>query len=417
MKWTKQPLNKVADLCLGKMLDEKKNKGQPLPYLANINVRWGTFDLDNLREMRFEENELERYGLKYGDIVMCEGGEPGRCAIWKEAMPGMMIQKAIHRIRPHENLDFRYLYYDFLHKGRTGEFASMFTGATIKHLPGQNLAKIEIAIPPLDIQRRIADILSAYDDLIENNRRRIDLLERSAHMLYKEWFVFLRFPGHEHAKVKDGVPQGWEVKIFEETLANHIGGGWGQEEPLGNETTPAYVIRGTDITSIYDGEFQTISLRYHKEKPLEARLLIPGDIIFEVSGGSPTQLIGRSLLISERMLDVFDSKVICASFCKRFTPTSRLLSPYLYYHFKHIRESGELSKFIKHSASALQNFNFAAFLKLHNVLVPDIELLEQFAEQVNLIESQIIGLADQINALQQARDLLLPRLMNGEIPV
>ena len=214
MKWTKQPLSKVADLCLGKMLDEKKNKGQPLPYLANINVRWGTFDLDNLREMRFEENELERYGLKYGDIVMCEGGEPGRCAIWKEAMPGMMIQKAIHRIRPHENLDFRYLYYDFLHKGRTGEFASMFTGATIKHLPGQNLAKIEIAIPPLDIQRRIADILSTYDDLIENNRRRIDLLEQSARMLYKEWFVSLRFPGHEHVKVKDGVPQGWKKAVF-----------------------------------------------------------------------------------------------------------------------------------------------------------------------------------------------------------
>lgn len=224
MKWTKQPLNKVADLCLGKMLDEKKNKGQPLPYLANINVRWGTFDLDNLREMRFEENELERYGLKYGDIVMCEGGEPGRCAIWKEAMPGMMIQKAIHRIRPHENLDFRYLYYDFLHKGRTGEFASMFTGATIKHLPGQNLAKIEIAIPPLDIQRRIADILSAYDDLIENNRRRIDLLEQSARMLYKEWFVTLRFPGHEHVKVKDGVPQGWEKKLIGD-VCQTIGGG------------------------------------------------------------------------------------------------------------------------------------------------------------------------------------------------
>lgn len=62
-------------------------EGRPLPYLANINVRWGTFDLDNLREMRFEENELERYGLKYGDMVISEGGEPGRCAIWKEAIP------------------------------------------------------------------------------------------------------------------------------------------------------------------------------------------------------------------------------------------------------------------------------------------------------------------------------------------
>ena len=68
-----KPLAEVADMCLGKMLDEQKNKGQEFPYLANINVRWGEFDLENLRKMRFEHNEMDRYGLKYGDIVMCEG--------------------------------------------------------------------------------------------------------------------------------------------------------------------------------------------------------------------------------------------------------------------------------------------------------------------------------------------------------
>jgi type I restriction enzyme S subunit len=70
MKWTKKRLAEVADFCLGKMLDEKKNRGEPLPYLANINVRWGEFDLENLRQMRFETDEKERYGLKYGDILM-----------------------------------------------------------------------------------------------------------------------------------------------------------------------------------------------------------------------------------------------------------------------------------------------------------------------------------------------------------
>ena len=108
-KWEKKRLAEVADFCLGKMLDEKKNRGEALPYLANINVRWGTFDLENLRQMRFEPNEMDRYGLKSGDIVMCEGGEPGRCAIWKEAVPGMMIQKALHRIRPHDCIDYRFL--------------------------------------------------------------------------------------------------------------------------------------------------------------------------------------------------------------------------------------------------------------------------------------------------------------------
>ena len=124
MKWETRRLDDVADFCLGKMLDEKKNRGEPLPYLANLNVRWGEFDLAGLREMRFEEHEKERYGLRTGDIVMCEGGEPGRCAIWKDNVPEMMIQKALHRIRPHDCLDSRFLFYSFLQTGKTGRLCS-----------------------------------------------------------------------------------------------------------------------------------------------------------------------------------------------------------------------------------------------------------------------------------------------------
>src|SRR5207253_5636932 len=134
-------------------------------------------------QMRFEAHEMDRYGLKSGDIVMCEGGEPGRCALWKDQMPGMMIQKALHRIRPREGLDNRFLYYSFLHQGRSGGFGHLFTGATIKHLPGQNLAKLEIEFPELSTQQRIAEALSAYDDLMENNRRRMALLENAARLL------------------------------------------------------------------------------------------------------------------------------------------------------------------------------------------------------------------------------------------
>jgi len=401
MKWTKQPLNKVADLCLGKMLDEKKNKGQPLPYLANINVRWGTFDLDNLREMRFEENELERYGLKYGDIVMCEGGEPGRCAIWKEAMPGMMIQKAIHRIRPHENLDFRYLYYDFLHKGRTGEFASMFTGATIKHLPGQNLAKIEIAIPPLDIQRRIADILSAYDDLIENNRRRIDLLEQSARMLYKEWFVTLRFPGHEHVKVKDGVPQGWEKKLIGD-VCQTIGGGTPSTQKRefwddGNIiwVTPTDVTRN-DCLALLDSEKKITAdgLRNSSAK------LLPPDTILMTSRAS----IG--------FFAMMDKEASTNQGFISIIPNESVLKMYmlhnLIFRVEEIRSNASGTTF-----KEITKTRFRAM----SITIPPKHLLEQFEENVYAILQQTRILKKQIKGLQQARDLLLPRLMNGEIPV
>ena len=210
--WQISILGEVADFILGKMLDQAKNKGELRPYLANVNVRWGEFDLDGLREMRFEPREVARYSLRYGDILMCEGGEPGRCAIWKSRESGLMFQKALHRIRPHDCLDSRFLYYSFLNFRRSDGFAGYFTGATIKHLPREQLAKVEIRFPEISTQQKISAILSAYDDLIANNQRRITLLERMAEDIYREWFVRLRFPGHEFAVREKGIPQGWRIR-------------------------------------------------------------------------------------------------------------------------------------------------------------------------------------------------------------
>ena len=223
MSWEKVRLGDVTDSCLGKMLDQHKNKGDFHPYLANINVRWGNFELDNLPQMRFEDSENERYGIQYGDLIVCEGGEPGRCAIWKEQIPNMKIQKALHRIRVHDCLDYRYLYYWFLWAGKRGELEQYFTGSTIKHMPGEKLKSIVIDMPPLNTQRYIASILSAYDDLIENNQKQIKLLEEAAQRLYKEWFVDLRFPGWENTKIVDGVPEGWHIGLLSELISVNYG--------------------------------------------------------------------------------------------------------------------------------------------------------------------------------------------------
>ena len=170
------------------MLDAKKNRGIPQPYLANVNVRWGSFDLDDLPLMRFEESENERYGLKFGDIVVCEGGEPGRCAIWKDQVPNMKIQKALHRVRCHENVDYRFLYYYLLWAGKKGLFDQYCTGSTIKHLPGEKLKILPIRMPPLAEQQRIAKILSSLDDKIELNNAINRNLEEQAQAIFKSWF-------------------------------------------------------------------------------------------------------------------------------------------------------------------------------------------------------------------------------------
>lgn len=163
-KWKIEKLGNITDSCLGKMLDKNKNKGSLQPYLANINIRWGSFDLENLSRMRFEDGEQERYGIIFGDLIICEGGEPGRCAIWKNEIPNMKIQKALHRLRCKSCLNNYYLYYWFVYAAGTKKLNDYFTGTTIKHLPGESLKKIVIPLPPLELQNQFADFVKKSEE-------------------------------------------------------------------------------------------------------------------------------------------------------------------------------------------------------------------------------------------------------------
>ena len=400
MSWPKKRLDDVADFRLGKMLDQKKNKGEPLPYLANVNVRWGTFDLKNLRQMRFEPNEMDRYGLKYGDIVMCEGGEPGRCAIWKEYMPGMMIQKALHRIRPHNCLDNRFLFYSFLHKGKTGGFAPLFTGSTIKHLPRQNLAKVEINIPPLPIQHRIASILSAYDDLIENNRRRIQLLEQAARLLYREWFVYLRFPGHEHVKIKDGVPEGWVKKKIAD-VCETVGGGTPSTKVSEYWEGDITWIVPSDITK-NDCLAQLDSERKITEKGLResSAKMVPAETILMTSRAS----VGFFALM--------DCEVCTNQGFINIIPHKDELRMYLLFNLMsrvtEIRNNAKGTTYPEISKGRFRGMD---------VVVPSKPLASEFMRFASDIIQQVRHLKRSTLQLKAARDLLLPRLMNGVVAV
>ena len=158
-KWVHAKLGDYIHSNLGKMLDQNKNKGDFQPYLGNSNVRWGYFDLEDLSLMKFEEHESDRYGIRKGDLIICEGGEPGRCAIWEDDVPNMKIQKALHRVRPLPGLTSEYLYYWFLYFGRTGQLDAYFTGTTIKHLTGKALSELPIKIPTVDEQKYISIVL------------------------------------------------------------------------------------------------------------------------------------------------------------------------------------------------------------------------------------------------------------------
>ena len=171
----KIPLGKLASSCLGKMLDKQKNKGRLMPYLRNINVRWGRFDLNNLEKMPFEEDEDERYLIRYGDLVVCEGGEPGRCAIWKDKVNTVRIQKALHRIRVSDLLNVDYLYYYFIFISMNGFIDIYFTGTTIKHLTGKELKNIPIPVYPINIQQSIVTAIETRLTACEAMEKEIEV--------------------------------------------------------------------------------------------------------------------------------------------------------------------------------------------------------------------------------------------------
>jgi len=173
--WTWASVGSIATCMLGKMLDKSKHtRGTPRPYLRNINVRWSSFDLSDLLSMYFEDDELERYGVRAGDVLICEGGEPGRAAVWRDSSKTMLIQKAIHRARLEGGIVPEWLVMNLRYDAWTGQLAQHFTGATIKHFTGQALARYQIRLAPLAEQKRIiakVDQLLALCDTLESKLR------------------------------------------------------------------------------------------------------------------------------------------------------------------------------------------------------------------------------------------------------
>ena len=153
------------------MLDKEKNTGTPRQYLRNINVRWFSFDMSDLLEMRIEDGEVDKYSVVNGDLVICEGGEPGRCAVWNSEEP-MFYQKALHRVRFTDGSNPKFYMYYLWFAAQTGKLNEFFTGMGIKHLTGQSLVKVPV--PTLDRNDQDKIILE-----IESRLSMCDSIERT----------------------------------------------------------------------------------------------------------------------------------------------------------------------------------------------------------------------------------------------
>lgn len=161
--WRVVRLADVAETALGKMLDAARPKGSlRVPYLRNVNVQWGRIDSSNLFEVDLSEAEWQHFQLEAGDLLVCEGGDIGRAAIWRGSHQYVAYQKALHRVRSRGELDLTYLRYLLEHYANSGELRARATGSTILHLPQRQLRKLPIPLPQLSEQQRIVEILEDH---------------------------------------------------------------------------------------------------------------------------------------------------------------------------------------------------------------------------------------------------------------
>ena len=172
--WVEKKVSEIAKHSLGKMLDKAKNKGEPQPYLRNINVRWFTFDLSDLLQMPFLPTEAEKYTAIKGDVLICEGGYPGRAAIWDEDYP-IYFQKALHRVRFHQPELNKWFVYYLSVQDSSGQLKLHFSGTGIQHFTGEVLARFPIPVPPLPELRRA---VAKFDALSEETQSLARLYER-----------------------------------------------------------------------------------------------------------------------------------------------------------------------------------------------------------------------------------------------
>jgi type I restriction enzyme S subunit len=372
-------------------------------------IRWGYIDEKQLKYHDSIKKVRDEIFIKKNDIVLNSTGDItiGRAYYFKDTPDNMFPDSHVTIIRTNPNkLLPDFLIQLFPLEQTQSKIYNLVTGATGQlELSKTKICELVFDIPPLPTQRKIASILSAYDDLIENNLKRIKLLEEKAQLHYKELMQEMHF-----TKTK-------REEYIKDCLSFYIGGGWGEEEYKEKFTEPAYVIRGTDIPKVRKGDIKNVPFRYHKESNLASRKLEAGDIIFEVSGGSKGQPVGRCLMITEKLVNQFVDPVMCASFCKLLRTNDKITPEYFYCYLLAGYENGVIAQYEKHSASNIVNYGFEEFIKEQKIKIPKDFDLSSFTEKVKPIFTLVATLGEQNSKLKEARDILLPRLMSGEIEV
>ncbi|OCB02566.1 hypothetical protein BBC27_12595 [Acidithiobacillus ferrivorans] len=374
MSWTSQTLDQLGYLSRGRSRHRPRDAvhlyGGPYPFIQTGDVKHAGLYVRDYQQTYSEAGLQQSRLWPAGTLCITIAANIADTAIL--GIDACFPDSVIGFIPDEKKADARFVKYlfDATIQQRIKQFTQ---GAAQDNLSQEKLLSIDFSVPNVDEQKRIASILSAYDDLIENNRRRIHLLEQAARLLYKEWFVHLRFPGHEHVKIKDGVPDGWEKKQIGELAPFK----YGKALKEGDRIPGPYPVYGSSgIVGTHD------------------KALVAGTAI----------IVGRKGNVGS----VYWSNIDFYPIDTVYYIEAENSSLYLYYALLHTQFNST------DVAVPGLNRNYA---HSRTVLVPDDKIINLFEQHPEVIHDQIERLVKQRQVLTKARDLLLPRLMNGEVAI
>lgn len=340
-----------------------------------------------------KESEKLNARVECGDLLFArqslvlEGA--GKCSIVMEVSPLTVFESHLIRVRLDRSQALPMFYYYYF-RSSLSPVKSIVSQCAQAGIRGSDLQELQVILPPIKVQQRIAEIISRYDDLIENNQKQIKLLEEAAQRLYKEWFVDLRFPGHETTPIVDGIPDGWEIQTLSQ-IADVVMGQSPKSEFYNQDRQGLPFHQGV-------GSYGTRFVIDTTYSTSFTRIAEAGSILFSVRAP-----VGR--------LNITKNKIVIGRGLAAINHRSGMQS-YLFYLLK--------ERFFKDNIIG----NGAIFASIskdellgQKFIVPVDDLVKRFNTVVSDIDGKIAGLENQIMLLTEARDRLLPKLMSGEIEV
>ncbi|MFR8691842.1 MAG: restriction endonuclease subunit S [Faecalibacterium prausnitzii] len=387
MKWETYKLKQLCSEIVDCVNKTAPTSDVPTPYkmLRTSDIRDGKINLENLNCVTKEvyEKWTRRGKLQKGDVIFTREAPLGEVGLVREEKNYFLGQRLVLFRANNKMCDGRFLMYSLLWHDNKQAIISKGVGSTVAHLRVPECENIEIKVPDLDAQHRIADILSAYDDLIENNQRQIKLLEEAAQRLYKEWFVDLRFPGHENTKIVDGVPEGWRISSIYDVFDIKYGKNLPTSKITKAGQYPVYGASGV--------------IGYYNEKNCDDY----ATLVTSRGNGS-----GDVFRTHHKQSYITNNSFIA----RRNDKNSFIENEFTFQLFSNT----DFKKLC--TGSAQPQLTNTSIQKI-KILLPNRQLIEKYQRCTIEMSEKQEALYQEQRALTQARNRLLPKLMNGTVEV